>query len=390
MSQNDHEQRGRRFESRRKDGRFASTAGFVHHLTRRARPALAFDPRTPADEFPAWRRRVRARLRSLLALPPPAPRPGPRLVRRERRDGYRLQRWEMYPERGCVVPFLMLVPDTATERRPAPAVLCFPGTDHSKELLAGEPESEEQRATYHRYPAHPARERMGLHLARAGFVALCVDNPGTQESGDPACPGRTELCGQLMLLGRNYLGLCVHQAQVLCRWLRDLPFVDRRRIAACGHSLGSTRALALGVIEPRIAAVVNNGHLGSTLDAAIATGLVQSPLWHVVPGMLRWFDRADLAAAMAPRPLLIGEGVAPRHAARIRKAYSLMNARGRLKIVYSPRFEAKAKRRRRTTGRLPEGLTREQLKENVLLDSDFHYFKPEIAVPWLLRVLRCE
>ena len=378
---------GRRFRTTRKDGRFVSTAGFVHDLTKRTEPALAFDAALCRREMAAWRRRVRGRLDALLALPDRAPAASPKLLGAARRRGYALQRWEFYPEPGAVVPALVLVPDTATTLRPAPGVLCFPGTDYSKELMAGEREGKRTLAGYHQPPPEPDKQRMGRHYARAGFVAVCVDNPGTQAANDPVCPGRTELCMQLLRLGRNYQGLCVHHGRVLFDWLRAQPFVDAKRIAASGHSLGSTRALLLSVVERRIAAVVHNGHVGSWRESAIATGMLQSPLWHVVPGMERWFDRADLCAALAPRPLLISEGASPEAADTVRGAYALAKAAGGVEIVYSPKYTAQA-RRAKPRGPLAEGLTREALKRRTFLDSSFHYFKPEIAVPWLRDALR--
>ena len=51
----------------------------------------------------------------------------PVILDEERRDGYLLQRWEIYPDPDSIVPMLMLVPDTAIRKSPAPGVLCLPG-----------------------------------------------------------------------------------------------------------------------------------------------------------------------------------------------------------------------------------------------------------------------
>jgi dienelactone hydrolase len=331
---------------------------------------------------------VRGRLRSLLRLPRAAPRVTARLVCTTRRDGYSVQRWELDLEPGWCVPFLALVPDTAAAETPAPAVLCFPGTDYSKELLAGEPERPGGLARYHKYPANPDSERMGWHYVRAGFVAVCVDNPATQEAWDARWPGRTELSQWLIAMGRSYFSLAAQQGLALFRWVRGLRCVDRLRVATSGFSLGTNPALMVAVLEPRVAAVVHNGHLGSQRDRAVSLGLAPEKMWQIVPGMLEWLDRPDLAAALAPRPLLICEGAAPWHARRVRNAYETARAAGRLRIIYNPAYATAARRRRaqRLSG-APEGVTEETFKQCVCQDSPNHGFKPEFAVPWLRTAL---
>lgn len=365
-----------------------STARAVRDRLAGAEPRLAFRPGMTAPEAAAWRRRVRAKLRQLLGLGVP-PKPQFRQVLSERREGYALERWEMILEPGWTVPFLALVPDSATAQCPAPAVLCFPGTDHSKELLAGEPELPGAAARYHKYPAHPDRERMAWHYARAGFVSVCVDNPGTQETWHASCPGRTELSQHLIINGQCYftLGVCV--ALGLYRWLRARKCVDGRRIATSGFSLGTNAALMSAILEPRIAAVVHCGHLGSQRDRFLSMGLTGEKMWQVIPGISAWFDRPDLAAALAPRPLLVCEGAAPWHARRVREAYRSAHASDRLKITYNPAYATAASRRHaeRLAGP-PRGVTEEEFKRCICQDSPNHYFKPEIAVPWLTRMLR--
>ena len=123
--------------STRPDGRFITTGGFLAHHFKNHKPKLAFNPRFTPAEATAWRKQVRARLKKVLAFPRVPKQPAPKLISSDMRDGYTLQRWELYPEPFCVVPMLMLIPDTATAKKPAPGVLCLPGSDHPKEFLAG-------------------------------------------------------------------------------------------------------------------------------------------------------------------------------------------------------------------------------------------------------------
>lgn len=162
-----------RYPAERPDGRHATTMGFCQHLLRTTAGRLAYRPGLSDAEFAEWRQRVRRKLAELLALPPEliapdaAPTvPPPIRLWSERRDGYRLEKWEAYPEPGSVVPLLMLVPDTVDDARPGAAVMCFPGSASSKELLAGEPELRPEQPPN----KHPVANRMAWYYAKAGLV----------------------------------------------------------------------------------------------------------------------------------------------------------------------------------------------------------------------------
>ncbi|MFM1851007.1 MAG: hypothetical protein RIS54_691 [Verrucomicrobiota bacterium] len=116
-----------RFISDRPDGRMTSTAGFYHQYLKHLRPRLAFDPAMSAGEMAPWRERVRAKLLDLMAFPEGPEPPPPACVRTEARDGYRLEKWEAYPEPWCVVPFYLLVPDGVSATSSAATLALFLG-----------------------------------------------------------------------------------------------------------------------------------------------------------------------------------------------------------------------------------------------------------------------
>lgn len=367
----------RMFCSCRDDGRFVTTPAFVHDLLKRTHPRLAFDPAFTRLAFLNWKRRVRRRLRALLAFPDAPPQPAPRLIASARREGYTLQRWELYPEPACVVPFLVLVPYGVSARRPAPAVLCCPGTDHPKEALAGElwkgPFSS----------AYPDREDMARRFARAGFVALAFDNPGVGKLADRRAADWRRQSEILLWMGRSYEGLSVFQKWTALQWLKRQPWSDRRRLAVCGHSLGAKPAILLALLDPAIRAVVWNGGAVDWRRRHLVLNLKPVAPWHYVPGFIRWFDYADLMAALAPTPLLVTEGGRGEVRRAIRRAYALMDASASFTFVYMPRFAAASARRwdRRS---LPEGLTEKQYARYSNFSGE-HHFKGDVAVPWLCR-----
>ena len=366
--------------SPREDGRFVATAGLVHHELKRP-PRMAFDTGLGEKQFIAWRARVRRKLQEVLAFPDVPRQPRPKLIWEKPRDGYRLQRWELYPEPLSAVPFLLLVPDGVTKQAPAPAVMCFPGSEQPKEAVAGEP-WESVSNWKNRFGEH---NLFAKHIVRAGMVAAVFDNPGTAELADPRTEDWRRQSLHMIWLGRSYEGLSVFQKWQALAWLKSVPFVDRRRIATCGHSLGAKPALALAVLDPSVKAVVWNDNAADWRRRDMVRNLQPVAPWHYIPGFALWFDYMDLMAALAPRPLLVTEGGRGDDFRKIRKAYTLSGARPNFKVTYMPNF-ARASARILDRKPMPEGIDEVAYARYANYDGD-HYFKEGVAVPWLRMVL---
>jgi len=104
------------YASGRDDGRFLPTAAFVHKSLQTLQPKLAFRPDMTREAFPAWQQAVREKLLELMCFPEVRGQPEPKRIWSQARQGYRLERWEAYPEPYSVVPFLLLVPDGVSPR----------------------------------------------------------------------------------------------------------------------------------------------------------------------------------------------------------------------------------------------------------------------------------
>ena len=162
--------------------------------------------------------------------------------------------------------------------------------------------------------------------------------------------------------------------------------MDADRVAVSGHSLGAKPALILGVIDPSVKAVVWNDGVSDWRERAVATNLERIGTFQYVPGMLAWFDYSDLQASLAPRSLLITEGGRAVVLDRIRRAYELLGASERLKIAFYPKY-ATPDKRPLDYKELPEGLTLPEYHPYSNCDAPMHYFKGEVAAPWLADAL---
>ena len=384
--------------SERSDGRHLSTRGFVQHLLRSSEPKLAFNPEFTTEELEEWRLRVRVKLEQLMNFPEVQPQPAPEKLWTKQRDGYRLEKWEVYPEPGSVVPYLVLIPSGATSVHPAPAVMCFPGSSGTKENLAGEPPlhaSFKTNGRIHDGWRHAVRNQQAIQFAKAGIIAVAVDHPGNGELSDLAkyrgatTDDRNTLARYLIDSGRHYIGLSVFQKRQILEWLRAQPFVDTDRIALSGHSLGTEPLLVMAVLDPHIQAMVWNDFLCPNIERTKVTtkpnknGVRPPANWlgHCVPGLWEWFDYPDLVAAFAPRPLILTEG-GPTHSLNlVRKAYEIAGARENVSIHYYPKYSNPTNR---LDGEpIPEGLDQAGWFEYANVDAPHHYFKGYFAVPWL-------
>lgn len=387
------------YRSHRPDGRHTSTmAAFLERL-RCTDAELGLPDELTEESFAAWRDRLRARVRELLRIDfftaEAAGQPSPRLLSTVQRDGYRVEKWEMYPDKYSAVPFLALVPDGATADAPVPAVICLPGSTFSKELMAGEPLLDGAACKMSKYPE---RNCMALHIVRAGMAAFAFDNPEIAEcaleverAGDYGSKARVQLCHGLLQSGFSYFGLSTAQKLCALDFIKTLPFVDARRLGVSAHSLGCDDAMHLAILRDEITAVVFNDLVCDAKHRYYATTEYDERemcndvgAWHIVPGQYLSYDRPDLLAAIAPRFLALNEGGAEYYIDKIRRAYRLFGRTDRLQVTHYPRFSDPESRSR---DYLPPrgGLSADSYFEYTNTDAPDHSYRAEPSIALLRR-----
>ncbi len=255
----------------------------------------------PPQSAAAWQRRrphvLQAVLQSLGDLPP---RPTPvraRLVSRERRAGYVLERVAIDNGVDGEVSALLLLPERLS--RPAPAILWLHSSTPDKTQII--------------IPhTNGGAEPLGEAFVRAGYVVLSPDaywhgdRAGTGPAG-AAETGRDEQSSLFkfhLWFGRTLWGMFVRDDQIALDYLCSRPEVDPARIGATGMSMGSTRAWWLAAVDERVAATVAVACLTRYQHLIRHGQLRQHGIYYFVHGLLKHFDTEGVLALIAPRPFL--------------------------------------------------------------------------------------
>lgn len=212
-------------------------------------------------------------------------------------------------EPGVKVPFYLLVPKSATPKKPLPLVLCPHGHDsgglHS---YAGAFKDDKHRAKVLAKEGNVAEQ-----AAQRGFIAIAPATRGlAKEISMPDPKGRhgNRPCrAQLMhclVAGRTPTAERVWDMQRILDWAVKHPLVDQSRIVMTGNSGGGVLTAYTAAIDERVKVAVPSCSFTSVIDE---TGFIFHCDCCMVPGLRNWGDWAELGGLVAPRHLLIVHGV---------------------------------------------------------------------------------
>lgn len=304
------------------------------------------------------------------------------MVKKVKRNGYTVDKWNPFPMEGSVVPFLVLVPDGVDRSHKAPAALCIPGWGQPKELLAGEHVGNYDLEGEADTTVSP--KNMARHLVELGIIALAIDNPSCGELSDNGVFDYLVTARFLLENDWSYLGLSSWHDRVALGHLRQRDDVDTGRIIVSGFSLGTEPLMVLGALEPDIYAFVYNDILCRTRERILVAdrpdenGVRGFPntIEHLVPGFLRSFDFPDLVASLAPRPVICTEGGMERDFRMIGNAYRIVGRPENFtRLTYDTSDEAL-----RMADSVPGNLSLAEYYAYLFV-APGHYYKTESVIP---------
>jgi len=279
--------------------RFLKQAGALTGLTPLATASPADRP-NPRDR--ARSTDFRAQLLKCLGGPWPAPCPlNVRLRETSQKPGFRIESVYYDAEPNDPVPALLLIPEGVTPSKPAPGICVW--HQHAGQWFKGKSEPAGLMAD----PMH----HTGAALAREGYVVLCPDALCFEERQDPTNKLKDGNFERFEFLRYVVAGKCMAWKNILdmrraVDFLVSRPEVQPERIGCYGHSMGSTHTWLVGPWEPRLTCLVGNCCL-PTYKAIHRQHLLHC-FPNFIPGLLQYGDTPDIAALIAPRPLLMNFG----------------------------------------------------------------------------------
>jgi dienelactone hydrolase len=261
-----------------------------------------FEPPANADAWKAQRPDVLRKVVDSLGDLPPRPSPQKaRVVSRELRSGYTLQRVAIDNGVDNEISALLLIPEKL--EKPAPAILWLHSSTPDKNQVITP-------------NTNGGETPLGEAWARAGYVVFAPDAywHGDRAGAGPAGAAETRgdehnsLFKLNLWLGRTLWGMFVRDDQIALDYLCSRPEVDKARIGATGMSMGSTRAWWLAVVDERVTATVGVACLTRYQNLIAHGQLRQHGVYYFAYGLLKHFDSEGVVALIAPRAALFLTG----------------------------------------------------------------------------------
>ena len=264
------------------------------------------DFQVPASQA-AWerqRKQVRAQLWDLLGRLPPRPtRLTAKMLNREDRRDYFLEKFQFDNGAGATVPGYLLLPKNAPRKVPGILYCHWHGGhfDVGKEELFG---------------TNATPVAAGPELVKRGYAVIAIDaycfgernGQGPGGSSEKGAAGEMSAGKFNLWLGRSLWGMMVRDDLIALDYLCSRPEVDAKRIGVTGISMGATRTWWAMALDERLKAGVAVCCLTRYQDLIAHGELKQHGIYYFVPGILEHFDTEAVVALAAPRPLLFLSG----------------------------------------------------------------------------------
>ena len=309
---------------------------FVQQQADRQRMELSF-LRPEFRDLRDWQKRARAKVFEHMFYAPAPVVPEAQVISQIDRGDYLEERLTFRTTPDFRVPAYVLIPKGV--KLPAPGIVAL--HDHGAFYVWGkekllETSGEHEVLTEFRKQYYGGKS-VARELVRQGYVVIAIDmfywgerrmlldnDPQEYRSRTAMTPEhirefnrRSQLSEQLVArslftAGITWPGIMVWDDLRTVGYLSQRPEVDPQRLGCVGLSVGGYRSYTLAALDERIKAAVSVGFMKSD-PAQVKQHVINSTgfSFHLV-GLLRYLDFPDLAALIAPRPILLMNGTKDR------------------------------------------------------------------------------
>jgi dienelactone hydrolase len=217
----------------------------------------------------------------------PAP---PRLVSKEKREGYTLERLVLDLNGIEPVPAILLIPDKRQARAPGLLYMHWHAGmyDLGKEQLL--------QGVAVQPPYAPV-------CAEKGIVTLAIDSWcfGERKHETNGQQGEQDAFKLMLWRGQVLYGMMMFDEFRALDYLVSRPEVDGTRLGTLGMSMGATKAWWLAALDPRVKVCMDVCCLTDYEELIRTHGLEEHGIYYYVPSLLKEFQTADINELIVPR-----------------------------------------------------------------------------------------
>ncbi len=278
---------------------------------------MAFDPRVlhaqlmqsivpdmryqAGEDVSAWQEKARAKLREVLGLPLQKVEDNFHVEWTKEEETWTETRFILETEPGMEVPCHLVLPKGYEGK--LPLAICMQGHGTGMHISLGRvkfPGDEED---------FDGDRDFAVQAVAKGWAALTPEQRAMGECGSKADghPNCNHPALQAILLGRTIIGERCHDVSCVIDAVEThFPMIDLNRICMMGNSGGGTTTIYATALDERIKAAMPSCAL---CGYYASIGAMQHCDCNYIPGIMQHFDMGDLAAMIAPRPLVAVNGV---------------------------------------------------------------------------------
>ena len=272
---------------------------------------MAFTAAT-MEEYGCWKTALRSKLIQITGIDRmDMCKPEPQLLESKEIDGCRRDKIIIQTEPDVWAPMYVFIPNGLSGAQKNRCIIAAHGhLGSGKNATAGRNDIPMIRKSVKKH-----NYGYGLEFAKRGYIVFCPDASGFGERREHDMQGDTKerfmssSCSYLndmaISLGRSLTGMWVWDLMRLIDYIGTREDCDLGRLGCVGLSGGGLQTLWLAALDERVKCAVVSGYFYGYKDALMLRHCCDC---NYVPNLWTVADMGDIAALIAPRPLLIETG----------------------------------------------------------------------------------